>query len=71
MGRSKPPDLSKEFANEPATGEEKQIEKALRPKLLEEFSGQKKIVDNLEVFIEAAKQRGDALDHVLLHGPPW
>ncbi|MCB0535329.1 MAG: Holliday junction branch migration DNA helicase RuvB [Lewinellaceae bacterium] len=62
--------MSKEFANEPATGEEKQIEKALRPKLLEEFSGQKKIVDNLEVFIEAAKQRGDALDHVLLHGPP-
>ncbi|MCB0543882.1 MAG: Holliday junction branch migration DNA helicase RuvB [Saprospiraceae bacterium] len=46
------------------------VEKALRPKLLDEFSGQRKIVDNLQVFIEAAKQRGEALDHVLLHGPP-
>jgi Holliday junction DNA helicase RuvB len=62
--------MAKDLANEPSSGEEKQIEKALRPKLLEEFSGQKKIVDNLKVFIQAAKQRGDALDHVLLHGPP-
>jgi len=62
--------LSKELANEPAAPEEKLVEKALRPKLLEEFSGQKKIVDNLQIFIQAAKQRGDALDHVLLHGPP-
>lgn len=61
--------LSKELANEPV-GEEKLVEKALRPKLLEDFSGQQKIVDNLQVFIQAAKQRGDALDHVLLHGPP-
>ncbi|MDX1911983.1 MAG: Holliday junction branch migration DNA helicase RuvB, partial [Saprospiraceae bacterium] len=38
------------------------MEKALRPKLLDEFSGQKKIVDNLQVFIQAAQQRGDALD---------
>jgi Holliday junction DNA helicase RuvB len=52
------------------SGEEKQIEKALRPKLLDEFSGQRKIVDNLQVFIQAAKLRGEALDHVLLHGPP-
>jgi Holliday junction DNA helicase RuvB len=50
--------------------EDKQIEKALRPKLLDEFSGQRKIVDNLQIFIQAAKQRGEALDHVLLHGPP-
>ncbi|MEM7102066.1 MAG: Holliday junction branch migration DNA helicase RuvB [Bacteroidota bacterium] len=50
--------------------EEKQVERALRPKLLTEFSGQPKIVDNLKVFIEAAKLRGEALDHVLLHGPP-
>jgi holliday junction DNA helicase RuvB len=55
--------------SEPA-GEEKIIEKALRPKALDEFSGQPKIVDNLQVFIQAAKQRGEALDHVLLHGPP-
>lgn len=52
------------------TAEEKQIEKALRPKLLDDFSGQPKLVENLKVFIEATKQRGEALDHVLLHGPP-
>jgi len=50
--------------------EEQQIERALRPKALEDFSGQPRIVDNLKVFITAAKQRGEALDHVLLHGPP-
>jgi Holliday junction DNA helicase RuvB len=50
--------------------EEKQVEKALRPKDLDEFRGQEKIVDNLTVFIQAAKLREEALDHVLLHGPP-
>lgn len=50
--------------------EERQVEKALRPQLLKEFSGQPKIVENLSIFIQAAKQRGEALDHVLLHGPP-
>ena len=49
---------------------EKQIEKALRPQYLEDFSGQGKIVDNLKIFIQAAKGRGEALDHVILHGPP-
>ena len=62
--------MSKTLANEPVGNEDKVVEKALRPKLLEEFSGQRKIVDNLQVFIQAAKKRGDALDHVLLHGPP-
>ena len=52
------------------TPDEQQVEKALRPKSLEDFSGQPKIVDNLSVFIQAAKLRGEALDHVLLHGPP-
>ena len=52
------------------TSEEKLIERALRPKALEDFSGQPKIVENLKIFIEAAKMRGEALDHVLLHGPP-
>lgn len=51
-------------------GEDKQIEKALRPKELTQFKGQNKIVENLKVFIEAAKLRGEALDHVLLNGPP-
>ncbi len=49
---------------------EKEIEKVLRPAAFGEFTGQDAIVDNLKVFIEAAKQRGEALDHVLLHGPP-
>ena len=52
------------------SSEEQKVERALRPKALEDFSGQPKIVDNLKVFIEAAKLRGEALDHVLLHGPP-
>jgi len=52
------------------TPEEQQVEKALRPKALEDFSGQPKIVENLKVFITAARQREEALDHVLLHGPP-
>ena len=46
------------------------VEKALRPEILEDFRGQEKIVDNLKVFIQAANMRGEALDHVLLHGPP-
>ena len=50
--------------------EDKTLEKALRPKALNDFNGQPDIVDNLMVFIEAAKLRGEALDHVLLHGPP-
>ena len=49
---------------------EKELEKVLRPQGFFEFQGQDKLVDNLKVFITAAKQRGDALDHVLLHGPP-
>lgn len=52
------------------TAEEKTIEKALRPISLGDFSGQPKIVENLQVFIQAAKLRNEALDHVLLHGPP-
>jgi len=56
--------------NEPSTPEEQNVERALRPKMLDDFSGQPQIVDNLTVFIQAAKLRGEALDHVLLHGPP-
>jgi Holliday junction DNA helicase RuvB len=50
--------------------EDLEIEQVLRPKQFEDFEGQEKIIDNLKVFIEAAKQREEALDHVLLHGPP-
>jgi Holliday junction DNA helicase RuvB len=49
---------------------EKDFENALRPLSFSDFSGQKKIVENLEIFVEAAKYRGEPLDHTLLHGPP-
>jgi Holliday junction DNA helicase RuvB len=49
---------------------DKDIERALRPVAFEDFSGQQGVVDNLRVFVAAAKQRQEALDHVLLHGPP-
>ncbi len=50
--------------------QEKEAEKALRPRDMGDFTGQPHIIDNLEVFIKATKMRGEALDHVLLHGPP-
>ena len=46
------------------------LDKRLRPLTFDDFKGQKKIVENLKVFVQAAKMRGEALDHVLLHGPP-
>ena len=49
---------------------EKDFENALRPLKFNDFSGQNKVVENLEVFVEAAKYRGEPLDHTLLHGPP-
>ena len=49
---------------------EQEFEKALRPLAFGDFSGQEKIIENLRVFVEAAKMRGESLDHVLLHGPP-
>ncbi len=49
---------------------EKDFENALRPLSFRDFSGQQKVVENLEVFVEAAKYRGEPLDHTLLHGPP-
>lgn len=56
--------------NESLNGEERELEKALRPLSFDDFAGQQKIVDNIKVFVLAAKQRGESLDHVLLHGPP-
>jgi Holliday junction DNA helicase RuvB len=49
---------------------DKDIERALRPIEFDDFSGQQNVVDNLRVFVAAAKQRSESLDHVLLHGPP-
>ncbi len=64
----KNPNLDADKENLSSTDAE--VEKALRPKALDDFMGQPGIIDNLFVFIEAAKKRGEALDHVLLHGPP-
>lgn len=49
---------------------DREIEKVLRPQVFEDFTGQFKIMANLRIFVQAAKLRGEALDHVLLHGPP-
>lgn len=49
---------------------EKDFENALRPLRFSDFSGQQKVVDNLRIFVDAAKYRGEPLDHTLLHGPP-
>lgn len=57
--------ITTEFTNEDAG-----IETSLRPQYLREYIGQEKVKSNLKVYIEAAKERGDSLDHVLLYGPP-
>ena len=49
---------------------EKEFENALRPLRFDDFNGQQKVVDNLRIFVEAAKYRGEPLDHTLLYGPP-
>ncbi|MBK8846231.1 MAG: Holliday junction branch migration DNA helicase RuvB [Bacteroidetes bacterium] len=52
------------------TSIDRDIERALRPLSFDDFTGQHKIIDNLQIFVKAAVKRGEALDHVLLHGPP-
>ena len=49
---------------------DKDLERALRPERFEDFNGQEKIIENLRVFVQAAKRRGESLDHTLLYGPP-
>jgi len=56
--------------NDNLSTEEQEFEKTVRPNNFIEFVGQNKVVDNLKIFVEAARKRGEALDHVLLHGPP-
>ncbi len=55
---------------ESLSSQERELEKVLRPASFSDFSGQDKIMENLKVFVKAAVLRGEALDHVLLHGPP-
>lgn len=52
------------------SGAEKEFENNIRPSVFEQFSGQEKIINNISIFIKACKQRGEALDHILFHGPP-
>src|SRR5574337_1142544 len=52
------------------TATDKEFENNIRPKQIEEFAGQGQIIENLKIFIKAAKLRGEALDHILFHGPP-
>lgn len=59
-----------DIREEQLSASEKDFENALRPLRFGDFSGQQKVVENLEVFVEAAKYRGEPLDHTLLHGPP-
>ncbi|MDR0810683.1 MAG: Holliday junction branch migration DNA helicase RuvB [Paludibacter sp.] len=59
-----------DIRNKKLTEREKEFENALRPLAFTDFSGQDKIVENLRVFVTAARMRGESLDHCLLHGPP-
>jgi Holliday junction DNA helicase RuvB len=59
-----------DFRDDPLTDTDKELDRQLRPLTFGDFSGQKKITDNLKVFVQAASMRDEALDHVLLHGPP-
>jgi Holliday junction DNA helicase RuvB len=63
-------DEKKDIRNSRYSEKDKEFESQLRPLSFIEFGGQKKIVENLKVFVRAAQQRGEPLDHVLLHGPP-
>jgi holliday junction DNA helicase RuvB len=63
-------DYLKGDSEESQSATEKEIERALRPLSFDDFTGQAKILENLKIFVQAAKQRKEALDHVLLHGPP-
>ncbi|KCV66537.1 Holliday junction DNA helicase RuvB [Bordetella bronchiseptica 99-R-0433] len=64
------PDSPRIVAPQPVSPNEESIERALRPRALEEYVGQQRAREQLEIFIAAARKRGEALDHVLLFGPP-
>ncbi len=59
-----------DYHSEAEQPSDQDLERVLRPQRFDDFTGQRKALDNLQVFVAAAKQRGEALDHVLLHGPP-
>jgi len=59
-----------DIRNEEVSAADKELEKQLRPFTFSDFKGQQQVIDNLKVFVTAAKQRSESLDHVLFHGPP-
>lgn len=59
-----------DYYEEARFASDKDIERVLRPRSFDDFTGQRQVLDNLQVFVAAARQRGESLDHVLLHGPP-
>lgn len=63
-------ELEERIVTSTMTEEDREIEHSLRPRTMREYIGQEKVKEKLEIFIEAAKQRSEALDHVLLYGPP-
>ena len=54
----------------PVSAADKEFENNIRPAAINEFAGQEQIIENIKIFIKAAKMRGEALDHILFHGPP-
>lgn len=62
--------MNKELDPHNVDSNDKELENQLRPLSFDDFTGQSKVVENLKIFVQAAKMRGEALDHVLLHGPP-
>ncbi len=62
--------MSRRMIETNITEEDVKIEGSLRPQKLDDYIGQSKVKENLKIYIQAAKQRGDALDHVLFYGPP-
>ncbi|MFZ9544467.1 MAG: Holliday junction branch migration DNA helicase RuvB, partial [Hylemonella sp.] len=69
-GASPAADQRRVMSAAPASPGEEALERALRPKLLDDYVGQIKVREQLEIFIGAARKRREALDHVLLFGPP-
>ncbi len=59
-----------DYRDEAAKTSDQELERVLRPRAFDDFTGQRQVLDNLEVFVAAARKREEALDHVLLHGPP-
>ena len=63
-------DYESRIVSSTCSGEDAETEVSLRPKTLDEYVGQQKVKENIKVYIEAAKLRGEGLDHILLYGPP-